>query len=151
MHLQPPLEQSIVHVPSHSNVQLPPEQLNVHVSPLWHHAEQSPPEQSIEHGAFCEQYKKHLPLEQLSSQLCADSQSSLHAPPEQSTLHGVEPSHEPSHCPAEQLQLPFVHESDERALPAGRGSGRAGAELHADAITVSRPGPTSRRSRGRIS
>jgi hypothetical protein len=41
-----------VHAPSHANVQLPPEQLNVHVSPDWHHAEQSPPEQAIVHGVF---------------------------------------------------------------------------------------------------
>jgi hypothetical protein len=83
-----------------------------------------------------------LPLEQSSSQLVDDSHSTLHAPPEQSTLHGPLSSHEPSHCPAEQLQFPFVHESDVRALPAGRGSGRAGAELHA---TI------KRRSKGRIS
>jgi len=48
--LQPPPEQSIVHVPSHWKVQLPPEQLKLHVAFSWHHAEQSPPEQSIEHG-----------------------------------------------------------------------------------------------------
>ena len=135
--MQPPPEQSYVHVPSHANVQLPPEQLKLHVSPVWHHAEQSPPEQSIVHGAFCEQYKKHLPLEQFTPQLGADSQSILHAPPEQSTLHGAEPSHEPSHCPEEQLQLPLVHESDVRALPAGRGSGSAGAELHATSRKMS--------------
>jgi len=75
-------------------------------------------------------------------QLVDDSQSTLHAPPEQSTLHALEPSHEPSHCPAEQPQLPFVHESDDRAFPTGLGSGKAGAELHA---TI------SRRTRGRIS
>jgi len=79
-----------------------------------------------------------LPPEQLSVQLCDDSQSTLHAPPEQSTLQAPLDSQLPSHCPCEQLQLPFVHESDERALPAGRGSGRGGAELHATSSTRSR-------------
>ncbi len=128
--------------PSHANVQLPPEQLKLHVAPLWHHAEQSPPEQSIVQGASFGQYKKHFPAEQSSEQLFTDSQSILQAPPEQSTLHGSLPSHEPSHCPAEQSQLlSLVHGSDERALPAGRGSGSAGAELHAT---------TKRRSERRI-
>jgi len=55
VHLQPPLEQSIVHVPSHWNVQLPPEQSKLHVAPFWHHAEQSPPEQFIVQGTSCAQ------------------------------------------------------------------------------------------------
>jgi hypothetical protein len=83
-----------------------------------------------------------LPLEQSSSQLVDDSHWTLHAPPEQSTLHGPVSSQLPSHCPDEQLQLPFVHESCVRALPAGRGSGSGGSELHAT---------SSNRSKGRIS
>jgi hypothetical protein len=55
VHLQPPLEQLIVQVPSHWNVQLPPEQLKSHVAFSRHHAEQSPPEQSIVHGTLSAQ------------------------------------------------------------------------------------------------
>jgi hypothetical protein len=79
-----------------------------------------------------------LPAEQSSVQLSFDSQSILHAPPEQSMLHGtLLASQSPSHCPGEQLQFPFVQSSDERAFPAGRGSGRAGAELHATSRKMS--------------
>jgi hypothetical protein len=53
--LQPPLEQSNVHAPSHTNVQPPPEQLNEHVVSDGHHAEQSPLEQSRLHGTPGEQ------------------------------------------------------------------------------------------------
>jgi hypothetical protein len=140
------LEQSIVHAPSHAKVQPPPEQLKLQVSPFLHHAEQVPPEQSRLHGTFSAQTKKHLPPEQFRLQLLSDSHSILHAPPEQSTLHPLEPPHSPSHCPAEQLQLPCAsHETGVCAFPVGRGSGRAGAELHAAAISSSRPGPTTRR------
>jgi hypothetical protein len=52
---QPPAEQSIVHVPSHAKLQLPPEQLNWHVAPGRHQAEQVPPEQSSVHGTFSAQ------------------------------------------------------------------------------------------------
>jgi hypothetical protein len=54
-HVQPPLEQLIVHFPSHANVHPPPEQLKSHVAPPGHHAEQSPPEQSRLHGKFAAQ------------------------------------------------------------------------------------------------
>jgi hypothetical protein len=53
--LQPPLEQLMVHVPSHTNVQPPPLQLNSQLVLDGHHAEQSPPEQSSVHGTSGEQ------------------------------------------------------------------------------------------------
>jgi hypothetical protein len=79
-----------------------------------------------------------LPPLQLRSQLLPDSQTILHAPPVQSTLHGPLVSQVPSHCPAVQLQSPPVHASDVLAFPVGRGSGSAGAELHATSINRSK-------------
>jgi hypothetical protein len=52
VHTQPPALQSMMQVPSHWNVQPPPEQLKSHEALLGHHAEQSPPEQSMLHGTF---------------------------------------------------------------------------------------------------